>query len=195
MDSIKHPKYYILIAALVTLFGIGGVGLGLMYFFHKSLFFQLLIHPARSIGIQAAIGTIYAIIALIPLIILLQLKMLDGTRHFFADLLLRFKVSLPQILLLSLCAGIGEELLFRGAIQPWLGIWLTALLFIALHGYLNPKNKPLFIYGIVLLVVSAGFGYLLPKYGIYAAMSAHFWIDVALMLYLKRTVTRQLNQN
>ncbi|MBK8342896.1 MAG: CPBP family intramembrane metalloprotease [Bacteroidetes bacterium] len=190
MDSIKHPKYYILIAALVTLFGIGGLGLGLMYFFHKSLFYQLLIHPARSIAIQVAIGTIYAIIALIPLTILLQLKMLDGTRHFFADLLLRFKVSFPQIILLSLCAGIGEELLFRGAIQPWLGIWLTAALFIALHGYLNPKNKPLFIYGIVLLVVSAGFGYLLPKYGIYAAMSAHFWIDVVLMLYLKKAASK-----
>lgn len=116
--------------------------------------------------------------------------MLDGTRHFFADLLLRFKVSFPQIILLSLCAGIGEELLFRGAIQPWLGIWLTAALFIALHGYLNPKNKPLFIYGIVLLVVSAGFGYLLPKYGIYATMSAHFWIDVVLMLYLKKAASK-----
>lgn len=34
---------------------------------------------------------------------------------------------------LGLCAGIGEELLFRGAIQPRFGIALTALLFAASH--------------------------------------------------------------
>jgi membrane protease YdiL (CAAX protease family) len=112
--------------------------------------------------------------------------MLDATRYFFADLMKKFTVSTPEIFLLSLCAGVGEELLFRGAIQPWLGIWPTAIIFIALHGYLNPKDRPLFIYGMVLLLVSAGFGYLLPFSGIYAAMAAHFWIDVVLMLYLKR---------
>ncbi|MBK7566807.1 MAG: CPBP family intramembrane metalloprotease [Bacteroidetes bacterium] len=46
------------------------------------------------------------------------------------------------MLFLSFCAGVGEELLFRGAIQPWLGIWLTALLFI-FYTDLNPKDKPL----------------------------------------------------
>ncbi|MBK7443073.1 MAG: hypothetical protein IPI65_16635 [Bacteroidetes bacterium] len=56
MDSIKHPKYYILIAALVTLFGIGGLGLGLMYFFHKSLFYQLLIHPLGASPSRLLLG-------------------------------------------------------------------------------------------------------------------------------------------
>src|SRR3954447_18078499 len=43
-------------------------------------------------------------------------------------------VTNPAIaLILALCSGIGEEILFRGAIQPRLGIGLTALLFASLH--------------------------------------------------------------
>jgi membrane protease YdiL (CAAX protease family) len=37
------------------------------------------------------------------------------------------------MLLLSLSAGIGEEITLRGALQPKLGIALTSLLFAALH--------------------------------------------------------------
>jgi hypothetical protein len=43
-------------------------------------------------------------------------------------------VTNPAIaLLIALSSGIGEEILFRGAIQPRLGIGLTALLFASLH--------------------------------------------------------------
>lgn len=43
-------------------------------------------------------------------------------------------VTNPAIaLILGFCAGIGEEILFRGAIQPRLGIGFTALLFAASH--------------------------------------------------------------
>lgn len=38
-----------------------------------------------------------------------------------------------QILLLSLLSGFGEEILFRGVIQPRLGLWAAALMFGALH--------------------------------------------------------------
>lgn len=186
MGAIKNPKKFIFIAGFVTLIGIGGLGLLLIYFFHKAVWYAILHVSIESLLRQFITGTVYAIITLIPLVFLLERRMLDATRYFFADLMKKFTVSTPEIFLLSLCAGVGEELLFRGAIQPWIGIWPTAIIFIALHGYLNPKDRPMFIYGIVLLVVSAGFGYLLPFSGIYAAMSAHFWIDVVLMLYLKR---------
>jgi membrane protease YdiL (CAAX protease family) len=39
----------------------------------------------------------------------------------------------PQILLLSLSAGIGEEITIRGALQPRVGIVAAALLFAAMH--------------------------------------------------------------
>ena len=74
----------------------------------------------------------------------------------------------------------GEELLFRGAIQYWLGIWLTAILFVAIHGYLNPKNWKLSIYGVFMTFAIVGIGYFFEYFGIITAMSAHFMIDVYL---------------
>ena len=190
MDSLKASKKHVLIAGLVTLIGIGGIGLVLIYFFHHQLISKYLIVSFAAFGKQFLIGSGYALVTLFPLTVLLQRKMLDATRSFFGDLLQKFDVSTFDIFFLSFSAGVGEELFFRGAIQPWIGIWPTAIIFIALHGYLNPKNRPLFIYGTVLLIVSAGFGYLLQKIGIYAAMAAHFWIDVVLMLYLKRSIAK-----
>lgn len=83
-----------------------------------------------------------------------------------------------------MCAGVGEEILFRGAIQPHLGIWPTAILFIVLHGYLSFSNLALMLYGVLMVVVSAGLGYLFDNFGIHAAIVAHFLFDFFMFLYL-----------
>jgi membrane protease YdiL (CAAX protease family) len=49
------------------------------------------------------------------------------------ELLLGNIDSVGDWLLLALAAGIGEEVLFRGALQPVLGIWATSLLFAIIH--------------------------------------------------------------
>ena len=36
-------------------------------------------------------------------------------------------------MILALASSIGEELLFRGALLPWLGVWLQAAVFALLH--------------------------------------------------------------
>lgn len=41
--------------------------------------------------------------------------------------------SVPGALILGLSAGIGEEVLFRGALQPRYGIWIVSLLFALIH--------------------------------------------------------------
>lgn len=55
---------------------------------------------------------------------------------------------------LSVTAGVGEELLFRGALQPWLGIMLTAALFATLHvQYQLPGIFMIFFVGVALGVL------------------------------------------
>jgi membrane protease YdiL (CAAX protease family) len=63
-----------------------------------------------------------------------------ATRHFqwardlhasFRDLL--GPLSSREIVILALASSIGEELLFRGALLPWLGVWLQAIVFALLH--------------------------------------------------------------
>src|SRR5262245_5684424 len=38
-----------------------------------------------------------------------------------------------EILILALASSVGEELLFRGALLPWVGVWIQAAVFAALH--------------------------------------------------------------
>lgn len=89
---------------------------------------------------------------------------------------------------LSFFAGTGEELLFRGAIQPLLGIWVTSLIFVGLHGYFKFKSMGHLIFGGIMFGLSVGLGYLFEYAGLVAAMCAHATYDVImlkLILYKK----------
>lgn len=60
-------------------------------------------------------------------------------------------LTLSQVIMLGLSAGIGEEITLRGALQPRLGLVLTSLLFAALHvQYSWFGMAVIFIFGIVL---------------------------------------------
>jgi hypothetical protein len=163
----------------------GGAGFLLMFFIHDLSYQEIFCNGTLPILYQCIAGSIFAGVASLILVLLLQSKYISPAKHFFVRIIQNFNLTIIDILFISFCAGAGEELFFRGAIQPWLGIWLTSLVFILLHGYLHPKNKSLFIYGIVLCIISAGFGYLMEYAGLYAAITAHFFIDVVLLLALK----------
>jgi membrane protease YdiL (CAAX protease family) len=83
--------------------------------------------------------------------------------------------------LISICAGVGEELFFRGALQHWLGIPLTAVVFVALHGYLDPRDRRTMAYGLFMTVAMMGLGWMAQRFGLLAPMLAHAWIDVVLL--------------
>ena len=62
------------------------------------------------------------------------------------------QTGLPGALTIGLSAGIGEELLFRGAAQPRFGILLTSLLFAVVHTQysVSPALLQIFVVGILL---------------------------------------------
>ncbi|MEX0779280.1 MAG: CPBP family intramembrane glutamic endopeptidase [Balneolales bacterium] len=82
---------------------------------------------------------------------------------------------------LSVFAGTGEELLFRGAIQPLLGVWLTSLIFVAIHGYFSFKSSGHVLFGIVMFGLSLMLGFLFEYIGLVAAMSAHAVYDMIML--------------
>ncbi|MCC6599892.1 MAG: CPBP family intramembrane metalloprotease [Crocinitomicaceae bacterium] len=112
----------------------------------------------------------------------------------YASLLGNFDMNWSEILFLSLCAGIGEEILFRGAIQPFLGIFLTSVVFVAIHGYINPQNWRLSVYGLYMTAVICVLGYFAERIGLLAAIIAHTLIDVYLLYRLQQT-SLQITQN
>lgn len=88
-------------------------------------------------------------------------------------------------LLFGLIAGIPEEILFRGAIQPELGWPVTALLFGALHA-ITPAY---FVYA---SVAGGLLGGLADWRGtLWAPTAAHIVIDAAMFLLLKRAWMRR----
>lgn len=85
---------------------------------------------------------------------------------------------------LSFFAGAGEELLFRGAIQPLLGIWVTSLVFVGLHGYFKFKSAGHILFGVMMFALSVMLGYLYREAGLIAAMTAHAVYDVIMLKWM-----------
>ncbi len=65
------------------------------------------------------------------------------------------EMSVAKAAAIGLSAGIGEEVLFRGAVQPRFGLWITALLFTAGHTQygLSPATLEILLIGIILGVI------------------------------------------
>jgi hypothetical protein len=97
----------------------------------------------------------------------------------------------------GLCAGVGEELLFRGALQPLLGIWWTGLLFTLAHsgtGRFKSMNLMKWGYAVFLFAVSLMFGLVLIKIGIIAAVALHATADTLIFLVLRESAGRHVSR-
>lgn len=103
----------------------------------------------------------------------------------YASLLGQFQLTRSEILFVSVCAGVGEELLFRGALQPFFGIILTAVAFVAIHGYLNPFDWRMSTYGLLMTFFIVLIGFSAEMYGLLSAIIAHAVIDVILLYNLQ----------
>lgn len=94
------------------------------------------------------------------------------------------KLSAFDRVQLSLFAGTGEEILFRGAIQPLIGIWATSIIFVAIHGYFKFKSAGHILFGLLLFGLSMMLGILYEYIGLISAMSAHAIYDIILLWWV-----------
>lgn len=135
-----------------------------------------------NLVIGAELGVAYAFFSLI----LLQCRVFDEMPNRVEKLVRDMKLTLFDCFFLSVCAGVGEELLFRSGVQFYLGPVITSVVFVAIHGYLNPFNWRMSLYGLIVLpfifLISYGFEY----YGLWFAISAHFAYDLVLFITISR---------
>ena len=82
------------------------------------------------------------------------------------------KDSLPAALLVAILAGTGEEVCFRGALQPVFGLLISSLVFTATHVHYGLSPAML-----ILFFVSLGFGLLRQRYNTSVAIIAHATYD------------------
>ncbi|MEM7118469.1 MAG: type II CAAX endopeptidase family protein [Chloroflexota bacterium] len=83
--------------------------------------------------------------------------------------------SIPGILTLGLAAAIGEETLFRGALQPRFGLLLTSILFALLHSTYGISLATLVVFLIGLLL-----GWIRNRYNTTMAMVIHAVYNMSL---------------
>ena len=166
----------------ITILGFGGGGLLLVYFVNDINPLDLLV-SGQALYIQLPLGLLYGFISSLLVILIISHPVMTREEERYKDLLGPLNLRWRDIIFLSFCAGFGEEMFFRAFLQPHTGIWLGSLIFVVLHGYLNPR-RPIFFYGLFLLVDIAGMGWLFDHVGPWTAISAHFLIDVILLAHL-----------
>jgi len=93
---------------------------------------------------------------------------------------------------ISLAAGIGEELLFRAALQPLLGVWITSVIFLLTHTpvyQFRKLDKATLVQAAGVFGASVVLGFIYQYVGLLAAVLVHVAIDVV-GLYVVRNALR-----
>jgi membrane protease YdiL (CAAX protease family) len=118
------------------------------------------------------------------------LKFFSPVVDLSGELFKKYSLTVFDVIVISLTAAVCEELLFRAGLQRVWGIWLTSAVFILLHGYLTARNLKVFIYGIIMLFLSAAIGWSYKYLGLYSAICFHLVFDVVTLLAVKRAVSK-----
>jgi uncharacterized protein len=89
-----------------------------------------------------------------------------------------------EILILAAASSVGEELLFRGALLPWLGLWWQAILFGLPH--IGPKRRflPWTAFALVLGVALGAMAQWTGNLG--GPIAAHFIINFLNLRFIVR---------
>lgn len=135
---------------------------------------------------QILIGIVAGIIIAFIARLIVSSPLLRNINVQYANMFGRFKLGWSEIVFISLCAGVGEEILFRGALQPLFGIIITAFVFVGIHGYINPLNWRLSIYGLYMTAAICAIGYFAETEGLITAILAHTVIDIYLLQYMQK---------
>jgi membrane protease YdiL (CAAX protease family) len=127
-----------------------------------------------SVGRWAAVGVLFG---LAVVILSHQLARFEFARHLaetFRAVL--GPLSWRESFLLALFSGVAEELLFRGALQPTLGLGLTSVLFMFVHW---PMNARLIPWTLSAGLMGLAFGWAFERSGhVVGPVVAHFVINL-----------------
>ena len=178
--------------AMILETSLGFLGLAVAWMGGISLHEQLQLSQAAVLrGAAASLPMIVMLVVLTrsrwaPLVELRQL--VEGlVRELFA------KSNWLELALLSTAAGVGEELLFRGAMQPWLARWTEPLVAIVVVGLLFGLAHALSTtYFFLATIIGCYFGWLTHAYNdLVAPIVAHALYDFVALMVVQRRVAQQ----
>jgi membrane protease YdiL (CAAX protease family) len=93
-----------------------------------------------------------------------------------------FKISYREVVLISVVAGIGEELLFRGVIQPTIDLIPASVIF----GIAHFGGRGMLVFEILTGLIGLIFGCLaITSGGLLASIVAHAGYDAIALTYIR----------
>lgn len=97
-----------------------------------------------------------------------------------------------ELALICVAAGLGEEMLFRGALQPWVARWTNPTFAIAAIGILFGLAHSLSLtYFVAATLIGCYFGWLAESYDdLVAPIVAHAVYDFVALLFVRWRITR-----
>ncbi|HEX8556661.1 MAG TPA: CPBP family intramembrane glutamic endopeptidase [Pyrinomonadaceae bacterium] len=146
---------------------------------------QSLLESPYSVLTQALAGV--AVGATLAVAQLLLVRVWGRWREYTRDAVRSLRLTTAQIVSIAFMVAVAEELFFRAAVQPLLGIWLASAFFALVH--MRPDRKAWagerLVFALValllLLCVSTSLGFVYARVGLVAAMASHFVYDVIVL--------------
>ena len=157
-----------------------------MLHFQAGMEFDEFLQIDSFLTIPISYGLLFGIIYAFFASVILKAEVFEKLPLRIDKLVNDLNINIWDSIFLSLCAGIGEELLFRSGVQHYLGILTTSFLFVVIHGYFSLKNIKMSLYGLVvfpfILLISMGF----EHFGLWFSICAHFSYDLTLFIAMIR---------
>ena len=156
-----------------------------LYFFEDILPLSILDFASlqvKPVVYGLILGLAYAGLSLI----FMQAKVFDKLPSRIEHVVKQMNLSVFDCIFLSICAGVGEELLFRSGFQFYFGPIITSVFFVAIHGYLDPRNWRMSLYGLIVLPFIFLISYGFIVYGLWFSIVAHFSYDLVLFLVISK---------
>lgn len=140
---------------------------------------------------QLLVGQVLALVAALVSWLLFKLTASSVSSARTVESYARLDLRGLNPLWISIAAAIGEEVLFRAALQPLLGVWIVSLLFLLTHvpvyrfrkldGAAIAQAASVFAGSVVL-------GFVFEYVGLIASILVHAWIDIVGLLIVRHAI-------
>ena len=111
------------------------------------------------------------------------------------EVLASARPSTTDFFVIAAVAGFGEELLFRAALQPWIGLAGSSAAFVLIHYWVPVRGAARAAYAALVAIASVALGVTFAKSGVLAAMVEHAAIDAVILPVAARSLFRSTRRD